>query len=140
MKPRILIADDDVTIRQLVSLRLGLASFDVLSAGNGGDALELIQKGEPAAVILDVKMPGGGLETLDRIKANPVTQNLPVMMLSGERDTATVMSAMGAGAADYMVKPFNPDRLLDRVNRLVASSAMVWPRAAAAPAAPVWEL
>jgi two-component system cell cycle response regulator len=140
MQQRIVIADDDLTIISLVSLRLGLARFDVLSAETGADALKLIDKSEPSAVILDVKMPGGGLETLDRIKANPVTQNLPVMMLSGERDTATVMSAMGAGAADYMVKPFNPDRLLDRVNRLVASSAMVWPRMAAAPAAPVWEL
>jgi len=140
MQPRIVIADDDLTIISLVSLRLGLARFDVLSAETGADALKLIAKSEPSAVILDVKMPGGGLETLDRIKANPVTQNLPVMMLSGERDTATVMSAMGAGAADYMVKPFNPDRLLERVNRLVASSAMVWPRGAAAPAAPVWEL
>jgi DNA-binding response OmpR family regulator len=140
MKRRIVIADDDLTIRSLVSLRLGLASFDVLSAENGSDALELIQKSEPVAVILDVRMPGGGLETLDAIKADPMTQNLPVMMLTGERDPATVMTAMGAGAADYMVKPFNPDRLLERVQRLVKSSAMVWTRATEATAAPVWEL
>ena len=47
---------------------------------------------------------------------------------------------MGAGAADYMVKPFNPDKLLERVNRLVAAGGMVWARKATAPAAPVWEL
>lgn len=143
MKPRILIADDDLTIRSLVSLRLGLASFDVLSAENGRDALDLIHEKEPVAVILDVRMPGGGLETLDAIKANPRTQNMPVMMLSGERDPGTVMGAMGAGAADYMVKPFNPDQLLERVNRMVKSSAMVWtqkPVAPSAVAAPVWEL
>ena len=148
MKRRIVIADDDLTIRSLVSLRLGLASFDVLSAENGSDALALIQKSEPVAVILDVKMPGGGLETLDAIKAHPVMQNLPVMMLSGERDPDTVMGAMGAGASDYMVKPFHPDKLLERVHRLVKSSAMVWTRTAtlaapvlaAAPAEPVWEL
>jgi len=59
-------------------------------------------------------------------------------MLSGERDSEMVMSAMDAGAADYMVKPFNPDRLLERVNRLVASSVMVWDKRNKA--APVWEL
>jgi DNA-binding response OmpR family regulator len=138
MQRRIVVADDDLTILSLVSLRLGLARFDVLSAETGPDALKLIARSEPSAVILDVRMPGGGLETLDKIKSNPATQNLPVMMLSGERDSATVMAAMGAGAADYMVKPFHPDRLLERVNRLVASSAMVWKRAV--PAAPVWEL
>jgi len=61
------------------------------------------------------------------------------MMLTGERDSATVMRAMGAGADDYMVKPFHPDRLLERIHRLMKSSAMVW---APAPAKDglVWEL
>jgi DNA-binding response OmpR family regulator len=81
---------------------------------------------EPVAAILDVRMPGCGLVALDAIKADPSISKLPVMMLTGERDNETVMNAMGAGASDYMVKPFNPDRLLERVNRLVKSSAMVW--------------
>ena len=140
MKRRIVIADDDLTIISLVSLRLSLARFDVLSAENGPAALELIRKVEPIAAILDVRMPGGVLETLDAIKADPRTSKLPVMMLSGERDTETVMTAMGGGAADYMVKPFHPDRLLERVQRLVNSSAITWTKAPALPAAPVWEL
>jgi DNA-binding response OmpR family regulator len=138
MQRRIVIADDDLTILSLVSLRLGLARFEVLSAESGPAALALIHKTRPAAAILDVRMPGGGLEALGALKADPQTAALPVMMLSGERDSETVMTAMDAGAADYMVKPFNPDRLLERVNRLVAASAMVW---GASPAAsPVWEL
>jgi len=141
MKRRIVIADDDPTIVSLVSLRLGLARFDVLSASSGPEALALIRSKEPVAVILDVRMPGGcGLTALDAIKADPVTSNLPVMMLTGERDPDTVMSAMGAGASDYMIKPFNPERLLERVNRLVKSSAMVWGKPAAANDGPVWEL
>jgi two-component system alkaline phosphatase synthesis response regulator PhoP len=127
MKRRIVIADDDPTIISLVSLRLGLARFEVLSATNGREALDLIRKSEPLAVILDVRMPEwDGLAALDRIKSDPDISNLPVLMLSGERDSQTVMSAMGAGASDYIVKPFNPDRLLERVNRMVKSSAMVW--------------
>jgi DNA-binding response OmpR family regulator len=140
MKRRIVIADDDPTIISLVSLRLGLARFEVVSAANGLEALALIRSVEPVAAILDVRMPGGdGLSALDAIKADPALSNLPVMMLSGERDSDTVMNAMGAGASDYMVKPFNPDRLLERVNRLVKSSAMVW-TAKPANDGPVWEL
>jgi two-component system alkaline phosphatase synthesis response regulator PhoP len=138
MKRRIVIADDDPTIISLVSLRLGLARFEVLSAANGREVLDLIRKNEPLAAILDVRMPEcDGLSALDTIKSDPVISNLPVLMLTGERDSQTVMSAMGAGASDYMVKPFNPDRLLERVNRMIKSSAMVW-----SPAMPavVWEL
>ena len=83
MKRRIVIADDDSNIINLVSLRLGLASFDVLSAYSGPAALELIQRREPHAVVLDVGMPGGGLAALDAIKSNPRTSKLPVMMLTG---------------------------------------------------------
>jgi hypothetical protein len=67
---------------------------------------------------------------------------LPVMMLTGERNSETVMEAMTGGANDYMVKPFNPDTLLERVSRLVKSSAMVWAPTpvAAAPTSGTWEL
>jgi DNA-binding response OmpR family regulator len=138
MQRRIVIADDDLTILSLVSLRLGLARFEVLSAESGPSAIALIRKTQPVAAILDVRMPGGGLEALGALKADPHTSKLPVMMLSGERDSETVMAAMGTGAADYMVKPFNPDRLLERVNRMVADSVMVWNMRPAT--GPVWEL
>src|SRR5665213_779973 len=138
MKRRIVIADDDATVIHLVSLRLGLASFDALSAQCGPGALELIQRSEPHAAILDVGMPGGGLAALDAIKADPRISNLPVMMLTGERNPDMVMNAMGSGASDYMVKPFDPERLLERVQRMVKSSIMVWDHIR--PSSPVWEL
>lgn len=136
MKRRIVIADDDPMIISLVSLRLELANYEVLAATNGEEALALIRKSQPLAVILDIDMPRkSGIDVLDAIKADPVTDKLPVLMLTGERDTDTVMRAMGSGAGDYMVKPFQPDRLLERMNRLVQSSAMTW-----AKSDPVWEL
>ncbi len=138
MKRRIVIADDDPLIISLVSLRLEMANYEVIAARNGDEALDLIRKTGPVAAILDMQMPyKSGIEVLDAIKADPVTDKLPVMMLTGERDTNTVMRAMGSGAGDYMVKPFQPDRLLERVNRLVQSSAMVWSKP---PADAVWEL
>ena len=142
MKRCIVIADDDPTIVSLVKLRLGLGRFNVVGAHDATEAVAMIHASEPVAVILDVRMPGGGglvpggLAALSRIKSDPRMKDLPVMMLTGERETETVMAAMNGGADDYMVKPFDPDILLERVSRLVKSSAMVW-----APAAPVvWEL
>jgi len=74
------------------------------------------------------------LSALSKIKADPKTSKLPVMMLTGERDAVTVKRAMDGGADDYMLKPFDPDTLVERVSRLV-SKARKWP-----PAAAVWEL
>jgi DNA-binding response OmpR family regulator len=141
MKRRIVIADDDPIIISLVSLRLEMADYEVLTADNGEKALALIRDNEPVAAILDVQMPcKTGIAVLDAIKSDPRTDKLPVMMLTGERDTGVVMQAMGAGAGDYMVKPFQPDKLLERVNRMVRSSAMVWTKPASSAAASVWEL
>ncbi len=122
MKTRIVIADDDPTITRLVSLRLDMAGFDVFVANNGAEALAMIRANLPAMAILDVRMPGeDGLGVLRALKTDSATCDLPVMMLTGERDDATVMDAVGAGAADYMVKPFHPDRLMERVSRIVAA-------------------
>ncbi len=142
MKRRIVIADDDPIVISLVSLRLEMADYEVLAARNGDEALALIRKAEPVAAILDMQMPRKtGIDVLEAIKADAKTDKLPVMMLTGERDTGMVMQAMGAGAADSMFKPFQPDRLLERVNRLVRSSAMVWSKPApSGNNKSVWEL
>jgi DNA-binding response OmpR family regulator len=142
MRRRIVIADDDPIIISLVSLRLEMADYEVLPAKNGEDALTLIRHSEPVAAILDMRMPHKtGIAVLEAIKSDPKTGKLPVMMLTGERDTGMVMQAMGAGAGDYMVKPFQPDRLLERVNRLVRSSAMIWSKPAqSGNIKSVWEL
>jgi DNA-binding response OmpR family regulator len=141
MQRCIVIADDDPTIIDLVKLRLGLARYHVVSANDAATALELVHAKTPAVVILDVKMPGGGLSALASIKSDPRLSALPVMMLTGERDPEIVMQAMSGGANDYMVKPFNPDALLERVSRLAKSSAMVWgSRGQVTAATPTWEL
>lgn len=137
MKNCIVIADDDFTVLQLVSLRLGMGSYSVASTGDAQGALAMIRRRNPVAAILDVQMPGGGLEALASIKADPELCGLPVMMLTGERNTETVLQAMESGADDYMVKPFHPDALLERVSRLVKLSAMNWDKALPGP---VWEI
>ena len=140
MQRCIVIADDDPTIISLVKLRLGMARFNVVATHDATSAVALVHAKEPVAVILDVQMPGGGgLSALSRIKSDPRLANLPVMMLTGERDTETVVQAMSGGANDYMVKPFDPDILLERVSRMVKSSAMEWALPQPAFGA-IWEL
>lgn len=120
----VVIADDDPNVVSLVKLRLGLAQYDVLSTDDAVAVIAMVRATTPAAVILDVQMPGGGgLSALARIKSDPQLNGLPVMMLTGERGAEMVMQAMGNGADDYMVKPFHPDVLAERVSRLIERSA-----------------
>jgi DNA-binding response OmpR family regulator len=146
MQRCIVIADDDPTIVSLVKLRLGMARYNVVGTTDAAQALDMVRAKEPIAVILDVQMPGGsgqlpgGLSALAKIKADPQMAKLPVMMLTGERNPETVMQAMTGGADDYMVKPFNPDILLERLSRMVRSSAMVWDHRPAAATATTWEI
>jgi two-component system phosphate regulon response regulator PhoB len=134
MKKRIIIADDDPMIISLVSLRLEMDDYEVIGIANGNEALAMIRSRPPVLAILDVQMPGkDGISVLRELKRDTATCDLPVMMLTGERDNDTVMDAVGAGACDYMVKPFHPDRLMERVNRMVAAARvgvrmpeMVW--------------
>ena len=120
----IVVADDDPTVISLVKIRLGMAHYAVAAASDSDQALALVHAKDPVAVILDVQMPGGGgLAVLAKLKADPKTSTLPVMMLTGERNAETVMMAMEGGADDYMVKPFLPDVLLERVSRLVSKAA-----------------
>lgn len=124
MQKCIVIADDDPNIIRLLKMRLSMAHYDVVSTDDAVAAVAMVKTKGPVAVILDVQMPGGGgLSALSKIKADPETSRLPVMMLTGERNAETVMQAMEKGADDYMVKPFHPDTLLERVSRLVSKSA-----------------
>ena len=134
MQRCIVVADDDPIILELVTLLLGTAHYDVIATTDAVAAMAMVRTMDPVAVILDMHMPGGGgLSALSKIKSDPKTRKLPVMMLTGERDAMTVMQAMDGGADDYMLKPFNPDTLAERISRLVSMGEKT-------PAAAVWEL
>jgi DNA-binding response OmpR family regulator len=119
----IVVADDDPTIVDLVRLRLGLAQYEVVAAHDADVALAMVRARRPVLVILDVQMPGGGgLSALSKLKTDPETSAVPVMMMTGERNAETVLQAMEDGADDYLVKPFHPDALLQRVSRLAGKN------------------
>ena len=120
----IVVADDNPIIVDLVKLRLGMAQYEVVATHDGDAALAMVRARRPALVILDVRMPGGGgLSALSKIKNDPEISTIPVMMLTGERNPETVLLAMQGGADDYVVKPFHPDALLQRVSRLAGKNS-----------------
>src|SRR3954469_19532663 len=119
MNERILVADDDPEIRQMVSLSLEIGGFSVESVQSGEQALERLQsKPAPALVILDLMMPGiGGMETLRRLRQ--MQEKTPVMVLSCLNQPDMIVEAMQNGASDYMMKPFEDANLHKRIGRLL---------------------
>ncbi len=134
MQHCIVIADDDPTIITLVKMRLSMAQYDVVATNDAVAAVAMVRARDPVAVILDVQMPGGGgLSALLKLKADARTSKVPVMMLTGERNAEIVLQAMDGGADDYMIKPFHPDALLERVSRMVSKAGKI-------PTAATWEI
>ncbi len=117
---RVLIADDDPFLRELLMHKLSAAGYVVFSARNGGEALDLCRQHMPDLVVLDAMMPiTDGFEVLRRLKADPVTAAVPIIMLTALRREEDVVGALKLGAADYLVKPFIPDELVARIGRLL---------------------
>lgn len=123
MKTRILIVDDQGELRQLVRMTLEYADYELHEAENGVRALELMPSVCPTLVVLDVMMPGGmdGLKVCEIIKAKPETRNTQVLILSARGQLADLDAGRRAGADGYLVKPFSPLELIEKVERLLAN-------------------
>jgi DNA-binding response OmpR family regulator len=114
---KVLIADDDDSIRALVKAILEASGYTVIAASDGDQAIEFLsQPGfvrNLAFVILDVMMPGSnGLDVLTRIKINPATSSIPVIMLTGEGKDSDMVAGYDQGADYYILKPFTRQQLL----------------------------
>ncbi|MFN7108044.1 MAG: PleD family two-component system response regulator [Brevundimonas sp.] len=117
---RVLIADDDPLLRDLLTHKLTAAGYVVLVAEDGRQALDQCHQQRPDLVVLDGMMPiVDGFEVLRRLKATPDTSGLPVIMLTALRREEDIVGALKLGAADYLVKPFIPDELVARIGRLL---------------------
>ncbi len=117
----VLVVDDSETIRNQVSRALEEAGFGVIEAGDGADGLEQLANNDVALIILDVNMPIlNGLDMLDRLKANPETASVPVLMLTTEVHQAMIQRARDAGASGWIIKPVKVEHLVNAVNKLAA--------------------
>jgi DNA-binding response OmpR family regulator len=115
----VLIADDDPLLRAILEHKLVAAGYSVTSVENGRDALDRAARDRPDIVVLDAMMPVmDGFEALRRIKTNPSLNGVEVVMLTALKREEDVVSALKLGAADYLAKPFNPDELVARLDRL----------------------
>lgn len=116
----VLIADDDPFLRDILEHKLRTAGYAVDVVEDGRMALSLCQSRLPDLIVLDAMMPViDGFEVLRRLKTNIQTSTLPVVMLTSLRREEDIVGALRLGAADYIVKPFIPDELLARINRLL---------------------
>jgi two-component system alkaline phosphatase synthesis response regulator PhoP len=117
---RILVVDDEMYIVNILDFTLAGEGWEVVSAGNGEDALRTLLKFEPDLVILDVMMPRiDGVEVCRAIKAREESSDTPVIMLTAKDRDKDKESALDAGADLYLTKPFSPSRLVEEIRNLL---------------------
>ncbi|MDQ1537081.1 MAG: two-component system, OmpR family, response regulator [Actinomycetota bacterium] len=120
-KTRIVVADDDLDILDLVVFKLTQAGFDTIAVTDGEAALAAIEADPPRLAILDVMMPGmTGIEVLRQVRASETNSDLDVILLTARARDSDVDSGFASGASDYVIKPFSPKELLQRVNAVLA--------------------
>ena len=121
--PLVLAVDDDPGILRIVELLLQKSGFAVQTAPNGQEALKVLRKLVPAALIIDVMMPGmSGFDVCQVVKRDVRLEKVPVIFLTAQGSPQDYKTGMDAGAVIYMSKPFKPERLLQVVRMLTTSS------------------
>lgn len=119
-KKTVLIVDDDDVILTIAELALKRAGFEVVKCSSGMACLESLMYYTPDIILLDVEMPiMSGIQTFNVIKSNKPLENIPVMFLSGSTDQETVVTAITMGAAGYVIKPFVPQELIEKINQIL---------------------
>jgi CheY-like chemotaxis protein len=120
---KILIAEDDHDIRELIVLTLQFHGFDVTSAEDGAEAVAIAPTKNFDLILMDVRMPRmTGYEACKRLKANESTRDIPVIFLSAKGQEAEITTGLDAGAADYILKPFAPDKLISTIYKVLETN------------------
>jgi DNA-binding response OmpR family regulator len=114
-KKRILVVDDERAILKILSIKLRISGFDVVTAPGGSEALDLIKTESPDIILLDIIMPGiDGFEVLQSLRT---VSKLPVIVFSARPENAA--KALELGANDFLAKPFNVDEMVKKIERLL---------------------
>jgi CheY-like chemotaxis protein len=117
---RILVADDDPFIRRLVVFTLKKRGYEILEACDGAAALDLVRQEKPDLVVLDVLMPEmTGLEVTTALAQDAATAHIPILILSASAQQAEIEAGIASGAAAYLIKPFEPKVLGERVAEIL---------------------
>jgi two-component system phosphate regulon response regulator PhoB len=119
---KILIVDDQPEVRELVDVTLRIGDYTILQAVSGDQALAVAHDEHPDLILLDVMMPNSsidGFEVCRRIKSDPTTQNIYVVILTARGQEADVILGKQVGADDYFTKPFSPLQLMNKIEDLL---------------------
>jgi CheY-like chemotaxis protein len=118
---RILIAEDEPDIRELVAFTLRFAGHEVTATSNGEEALQQATQLIPDIIIMDVRMPKmTGYDACRAMKADPALKDIPVVFLSAKGQDSEIQTGLDAGAEEYLLKPFAPDQLTERVKAILS--------------------
>lgn len=121
LKSKILIAEDDAAILELVRIRLEVAGFQTYFARDGHEAMQAALRIKPHAMVLDVGLPhANGFKVLEYVKSCATLKNIPVLMLTARHMEADVQRSLSLGAQDFVTKPFDDRKLVERVERLLS--------------------
>ena len=119
MAQTVLVVDDDPIMHRVLKLYLERNGYEMISANNGREAIELAGRELPRLIVLDVRMPEmGGLATLRQLKEAAATKAIPVIVVTVHSDRLTRMEAEASGAAAFLAKPFRPAQLLAEIKGL----------------------
>ena len=122
-KGKILVVDDEVNITQILEFSIGAEGYEVITASNGEEAIDKARREQPDLIILDIMMPKiDGYEACRILKANPLTKGIPVVLLTAKGRDIDKRLGYEVGATDYIVKPFSPNKLVDRIHQLLVGS------------------
>ncbi len=117
---KILIAEDERDIRELVTFSLQFGGFAVVQAANGVEAVQRAQAERPDLILMDVRMPKmTGYEACKQMKQLPETRDIPVVFLSAKGQESEIQTGLEAGAEEYILKPFAPDELVKQVQAVL---------------------
>jgi len=122
---KLLLADDSITIQKVVELVLAGEGFDIKATNNGDEALSALAAFTPDVVLADIAMPVmNGYQLCEKIKLNPATKDIPVILLAGAFEPIDEEVAQKVGADDYIVKPFESQELISKVNAVLVNKTM----------------
>ena len=124
----VLIVDDEAAIREMVSLALETAKFNVLEASDSQEGHAIIIDSQPDVLLLDWMMPGTtGLELLRRLRRDPLTEKIPVILLTAKTSEDSKITGLDSGADDFISKPFSPKELVSRIRAVIRRSTVTEP-------------
>ena len=126
-REKIILIEDEPDIVEVISYNLSREGFRVVAESRGDEGINEVRKQSPDLVILDLMLPGiDGLSVCQQIKSDPLTQDIPIIIVSAKGEESDVVIGLGMGADDYLAKPFSPRELVARVKAVLRRGDIRW--------------